>query len=201
MLVTFSVRGQRGEVKGIVRDTTAFPRVDKATAAVIGASDSVLKAFTHTRKDGFFIISNLPFGNYILIISHPNFGDYVEEISLSDSTQNISKDFYLTSKTILINEVIIQRQRDIKINGDTTEFNDTNYKLLENANADIIIVLDGDAKDYAKTIKNQLNKDRLKNKVKICIINDDNMDPSKIYELYGSKGVIELLRNGIEDID
>ncbi len=141
MVVTFSVRGQRGEVKGIVRDTTAFPRVDKATAAVIEASDSVLRAFTHTRKDGFFIIPNLPFGNYILIISHPNFGDYVEEIALSDSSKSISKDFYLTSKTILINEVIIQRQRDIRINGDTTEFNATNYKLLENASAEDLLKL------------------------------------------------------------
>jgi hypothetical protein len=75
------------------------------------------------------------------------------------------------------------------------------YKLLENANADIVIVLDGDAKDYVKTIKNQLDKDRLKGRIKICVINDNDMDPSKMYELNGSKGVIELLRNGIEDID
>ena len=75
------------------------------------------------------------------------------------------------------------------------------YKLLENANADIVIVLDGDAKDYVKTIKNQLDKDRLKGRIKICVINDNDMDPSKMYELNGSKGVIELLRNGIENID
>lgn len=71
--------------------------------------------------------------------------------------------------------------------------------LLEKANADIIILLDGDAKSYASSIRNELNIDRLKNKVKTCIIQDDDIDPSKMYELEGYKGVIKLLRNGVNN--
>ncbi len=151
---------KRGEIKGIVRDTTSYPRVVNAIAALIGASDSVLQAFTRTRKDGSFTLPNIPFANYILIITHPNFGDYAEEISLTDSSKSISKDFFLVQKSILINEVIIQRQRDIRINGDTTEFNAKNYKLLENATAEDLLKLlpgikvdkDGKITAYGETV-------------------------------------------------
>ncbi len=135
------LNAQRGEVNGIVKDTTSYPRVANATALVISAKDSILQKFTHTQKDGSFKLVGVPYGNYILIISHPNFGDYTEEITLSDSIKIISKDFFLVQKSILINEVLIQRQRDVKINGDTTEFNANNYKLLENASAEDLLKL------------------------------------------------------------
>ena len=94
-LLADQVTAQRGEIKGIVRDTTSYPRVVNATALIIGATDSVLRSFTRTRKDGSFLLSDIPYGQYILVISHPNFGDYAEEISISDSSKSISKDFFL----------------------------------------------------------------------------------------------------------
>jgi len=159
-LLTFPALSQRGEIKGIVHDTTSFPRVINATAVVIGATDSVMRAFTRTRKDGSFVIPNIQYGSYILVLSHPNFGDYAEEFILNDSINLISKDFYLVQKSILINEVIIQRQRDVKINGDTTEFNAQNYKLLENASAEDLLKLlpgikvdkDGKITAYGETV-------------------------------------------------
>lgn len=71
--------------------------------------------------------------------------------------------------------------------------------LMEKANANIVVLLDGDAKSYATIIKDELNIYRLKNKVKTCIIVDDDIDPSKMYELNGYKGIIKMLRNGIND--
>jgi DNA primase len=67
-------------------------------------------------------------------------------------------------------------------------------KLLEKANADIIIVLDGDASKNAKQLVRDLNFDKLKGRVKICLIPDE-FDPSLIYEKYGYKGIIKLLKN------
>ncbi len=141
LLVSFSSWSQRGEVKGVVLDTTSYPRIANASATIIGSSDSVLLAFARTRKDGTFLIPNIPYGNYILIVSHPSFGDYAEEITLSDSLKTLSKIIYLIQKSILINEVIIQRKRDVKVSGDTTEFTAENYKLLENASAEDLLKL------------------------------------------------------------
>lgn len=69
--------------------------------------------------------------------------------------------------------------------------------LLENANADVVILLDGDAKSYAESIKRELNNGKLKNRVKTCIIENDNIDPSKMYEIEGYKGIIKMIRDGI----
>jgi hypothetical protein len=140
-LLSLPAIAQRGVIKGIVKDTTSYPRVANATALIIGATDSVMQSFTRTRKDGSFTLTNIPYGKYILVISHPNYGDYAEEISISDSIKFISRDYYLVQKSILINEVIIQRQRDVRISGDTTEFNVKNYKLLENASAEDLLKL------------------------------------------------------------
>jgi len=70
--------------------------------------------------------------------------------------------------------------------------------LIDKANADIVILLDGDAKSNIDVIYEQLNVDRLRGKIKKCIIEDNNIDPSKMYEIGGSKGLVNLLRNGIK---
>lgn len=67
-------------------------------------------------------------------------------------------------------------------------------ELLEKANADVIIVLDDDAYDDAKMIRNELNIDKLKGRVKICKL-PEGYDPSKINEDKGRKGIIEMLRS------
>ena len=66
-------------------------------------------------------------------------------------------------------------------------------ELLENANADIIIVLDDDAIKDAIGIQRELNVDRLEGRVKLCML-PEGYDPSKINEEYGRKGIIDLLR-------
>jgi DNA primase len=71
-------------------------------------------------------------------------------------------------------------------------------KLLEllhdKAKSYVVIVLDGDAYNNAKTLYNKLNFGNLKNKIKIVKCPDD-YDPSKIFEKLGNKGIVKLLMN------
>lgn len=67
-------------------------------------------------------------------------------------------------------------------------------KIYEKANAKINIFLDGDAKNDVNKIYKILNHDRLYNKIRYIPVHDE-LDPSKIFELYGRKGIIQHLKN------
>jgi hypothetical protein len=65
--------------------------------------------------------------------------------------------------------------------------------LQENAKSYVVIVMDDDA--YADTVRlyNELNFGELRDKVKVVKC-PDGYDPSKLYEKFGNKGVIKLLK-------
>lgn len=66
--------------------------------------------------------------------------------------------------------------------------------LIKKANANINIFLDADAFEDIKKIYSLLNHDRLYNKIRY-IPSDGDLDPSKIFELYGKKGISAFLSN------
>lgn len=69
------------------------------------------------------------------------------------------------------------------------------YKtLFEKANAKINIFLDGDAFPSVVKIYKLLNTGRLRNKIRYIPIQDTE-DPSEIFKVCGSKGIIEYLGN------
>lgn len=71
------------------------------------------------------------------------------------------------------------------------------HELFNKANSFINIMLDGDAIDTAKKLYKTLNQGRLKGKIRFIYIpvDDRDLDPSKIFQLYGRKGVIQFLNS------
>src|SRR4051812_4602511 len=70
----------------------------KGTANVTGTSivilnkqDSVIQAFTRSKADGSFSISELNSGSYLLLATYPDHADYTEEFVLD--TNHLLKDF------------------------------------------------------------------------------------------------------------
>jgi DNA primase len=71
-------------------------------------------------------------------------------------------------------------------------------KLQENANANIIIFLDSDATKNAIKLYDILNINKLIGRVRIIFTNnnsDMNLDPSKINEFWGRKGIIKYIQS------
>jgi len=66
--------------------------------------------------------------------------------------------------------------------------------LKKNSNVCLNVFLDGDAFESVKTIYKELNHGDLYNRIRYIPVSKD-LDPSKIYELYGYKGIIECLRS------
>lgn len=74
------------------------------------------------------------------------------------------------------------------------------YKLYQSlyskANAKILIMLDGDAFETTKKTYGLLNQGRLRDKIRIVEIpkNEMDLDPSKIFQLWGRKGIMRFLK-------
>ena len=68
------------------------------------------------------------------------------------------------------------------------------WEIIKNANANVNIMLDNDAFDSVRAIYKELNHGDLYNRIRYIPVGKD-LDPSKIYELYGYKGIVECLKN------
>ena len=76
------------------------------------------------------------------------------------------------------------------------------WEIIKNAKANVNVFLDADAFEAVKSIYKELNHGDLYNRIRYIPVNDD-LDPSKIYELYGYKGIVEFLKSArqIEEIE
>lgn len=78
------------------------------------------------------------------------------------------------------------------------------YKLYQSlywkANANINIMLDNDAIETAKKLYRLLDNGRLKGKIKFVYIpsDDNDLDPSKIFQLWGRKGIVTCLKGAAQ---
>lgn len=68
------------------------------------------------------------------------------------------------------------------------------WDIINKANANINIMLDGDAYDAAKAIYKELNHGDLYNRIRLIPMHKD-LDPSEVYKLYGYKGIVECLKS------
>lgn len=129
------------QIKGSVSDTVSKSKLPNTVVSVLNAKDSTLVSFTRADASGSFAISNLKKGKFILLVTYPDYADYVEQFSL-DSAKN-SHDFgrlNMLLKTRLLADVIIKgKKAAIKIKGDTTEFNASSFTVQPNAKVEDLL--------------------------------------------------------------
>jgi hypothetical protein len=124
----------QSSITGSVVDTASNAKLQNATIAILNAKDSTLYKFTRAGLNGAFSISPLKKGKFILLLSYPEYADFVYPFTIdSVKTSFDFKQINMKSKAKLLNEVIIKGQgAAIKIKGDTTEFNAANYTIQPN---------------------------------------------------------------------
>ncbi|WP_113651645.1 outer membrane beta-barrel protein [Pedobacter namyangjuensis] len=122
------------QVKGIVADSANKSMLQNASISVLNAKDSTLYKFTRANAKGDFLISPMKKGNFILLLTYPEYADYVSSFTLDSSKTSLDfKQINMKLKATLLNEVLIKGQAAaIKIKGDTTEFNAAAYAIQPN---------------------------------------------------------------------
>jgi len=126
---------QTGSLKGTVVDSTNKVNLHNAVVSLLRPKDSVLVKFVRTNPQGVFEITNLPAGKFIVMISYPDYADFVDDIDLSATSQKSMGNVYVTTKAHLLEEVIVkQRIAAIRMKGDTTEYRADSFYVGPNAN-------------------------------------------------------------------
>ena len=129
---------QQIKVTGKVKDNVLGGTVKNAVVALLTPKDSILKTFTRAKEDGSYVLENVKPGKYILVVSHPSFGDYVDDIEVKN--ENITLPIVaLTSKIKLLEAVILKSGNAIRIKGDTTIYTADSFKVSANANVEELL--------------------------------------------------------------
>ena len=106
--------------------------------AIIKPVDSVLIKFIRTNNEGDFELKNIPAGKYILMITHPLYADYVDDINTTPEGLNLNTVSFIP-KSKLLQEVIITSGSPIKIKGDTISYTADSFKVSANANVEELL--------------------------------------------------------------
>ena len=128
-------------VKGVIADSVEHVKLGTTAVAVLQAKDSILVKFGYAKADGAFALDGLRKGKFILLLAYPDYADYVEQFSLDSA--NTSHDFgnlSMALKSRLLQEVIIKgTASQMKIKGDTIEFNAKAFVIQPNAKVEDLL--------------------------------------------------------------
>ncbi len=138
VLSVSQTQSQTVSLSGKVTDTIQNKAVQNAVIALIYPKDSVLYKFTRTDANGNFSFKNLVGGSYIMMTTHPYFADVVFTTDVTKPDTKIP-DIALTSKSKLLEEVIVKSGSPIRIKGDTTVYTADSFKVRAGANVEELL--------------------------------------------------------------
>jgi len=141
LILSLGVRtyGQGYTIKGTVSDTLLYKPLYLSSVVLMRGADSVLETFTRTAEDGGFTLKVPEKGRYILEVSYPGFGDFVDVVNVTDNITNVGA-IPMSSKEHLLKEFVLTQQvAAIKIKGDTTEYMADSFKMKDNATVEDLL--------------------------------------------------------------
>ena len=125
------------KLSGSIIDGTDNTKLQKATIALLNAQDSILVSFSRSQENGSFSLNKLDTGAYTLIVSYPQYADFVEHIHLKeDQDLGLIK---LSKAVLLLDEVTVTGKIPVVIKGDTIEYNAGSFKVDKDAKVDDLL--------------------------------------------------------------
>jgi Outer membrane protein beta-barrel family/Carboxypeptidase regulatory-like domain len=140
LFYSFIAEAQSASVKGTVTDTINKKQLHLTTISLIRKSDSILIRYARTAKDGAFEMKNLPAGNFIVMITHPSFADYADDLQLDENSNVDMGSISLTPKSKLLEEIIIKKTIPaIQIKGDTIIYKADSFQVNKGATVEDLL--------------------------------------------------------------
>lgn len=131
-----------GAVRGKLIDSISVNTRDKlkgATVAIFNAVDSALVKQVLSGADGSFRISQLSFGRYFLRIGFIGYTAVDRSFELLEQEPLYDAGSILLKKEESMMDNIIIRASSMALNGDTTEFNTSQFKTIPNASTEDLL--------------------------------------------------------------
>ncbi len=129
---------QKIEVSGTAKDTATKASLKNAVVMLLSPKDSIITTFTRVRDDGSYTLKNVQPGKYILSVTHPNFGDFVDDIEVKSGNEILAL-VAMTPKSKLMEAVIVKSGNPIRLKGDTTIYTADSFKVSANANVEELL--------------------------------------------------------------
>lgn len=139
ILCSFVASAQKPSIKGVITDTSSKQNLANTSISLLRAKDSILVKFTRSNGNGNFVLNNLDTGNYVLLITYPQYADFVDKVTLTDTSHINVGQISMILKAHLLQDVIVNSGAAIKIKGDTTEFAADSFKVQPNATVEDLL--------------------------------------------------------------
>lgn len=133
-LALTKLQAQSSSIKGTITDTLNKQNLSNAVVSILRPKDSVLVKFVRTDNKGSFDLKQVPAGKYLIMVSYPNYAEYVDQINLEGGADKTLGMIPLITRATLLQEVIVkQRISAIRVKGDTTEYRADSFHVGPNA--------------------------------------------------------------------
>ncbi|HCT24219.1 MAG TPA: TonB-dependent receptor, partial [Chitinophagaceae bacterium] len=81
----FTANAQENLLKGSVADTLNKQVLHNAVVSLLRPKDSVLIKYVRTDQQGNFQLNGVPNGKFLILVSYPNYADYLDQLTIDDT--------------------------------------------------------------------------------------------------------------------
>jgi hypothetical protein len=134
-LSAINTQAQTKIIRGNLTDTSSRQPISNASVMVLRLPDSVLVNFARSGSDGSFSIVVPDSIKPLLLITHPLFAEYIE----TNVSEKRANKVALTSKSKMLETIIIRTGGSIRIKGDTTIYTADSFNVSANANVEELL--------------------------------------------------------------
>lgn len=129
---------QNSNLSGSILIISNLKPINKAV--VVLNQDSVMKDFTRSNDSGYFSFMNLNPGKYQILITYPEYADYVDTFTIQTGEEKKLGDINMIRLSEIIKAIVIKAYNGgIRIKGDTTEYVADSFKTREGATVEDLL--------------------------------------------------------------
>ena len=138
-IITSTLVFSQKSIQSTVFDAKNGMSLELVTVRLLNASDSTLVQGVQTNNKGWFSLSKINPGKYVLIVSSVGYEEYSENITM-ERRDVILKNIQLKEDVQLLKELEVKgTAAQLVVKGDTLEYNATAFKVQENAVAEDLL--------------------------------------------------------------
>ncbi len=123
-------------VSGTLFDTINKQPLQHSSIVLLHAKDSVMYRFARSNGQGAFSFSKADTGTYILLITHPTYADYVDQLKVTGTNLDLGV-VPMTLAANILQEVIVKQQvAAMRMRGDTVEYTADSFQVRQGASVE-----------------------------------------------------------------
>lgn len=128
-------------IRGVIKDSALQMGIFNASVVLLNSKDSIILSDVRSTSVGTFSFSLVNKSqNLILFISYPGYLSLSKEIYIGGNKNIDLGTIFLTSKAVLLQEVVVKSSiRSIQLRGDTLQYSTSEIKLPPNATVEDLL--------------------------------------------------------------